>query len=89
MLYTTPQDLQEAVVSMTVYSASGTDSWNSGFIKKCKTPLAMTLTSPWRDSLDFGVIPKTSKLTHITPLYKGRGKAIPKNYQPITLTNII
>ena len=72
---------------MPLQCAPGPDTWNSVFIKKCKTSLALPFSILWRKSLDSGLIPDDLLFTDIAPLHKGSSKALPKNYRPIALTS--
>ena len=83
----TPEDFIKAIDEMPLQCAPGPDTWNSVFIKKCKTSLALPFSILWRKSLDSGLIPDDLLFTDIAPLHKGSSKALPKNYRPIALTS--
>ena len=80
-------DIREAINEVGTYSAAGPDRFPAILLKNCKEALAHPLAMIWRRSLDSGEIPTLLKTSVITPIHKGGGKQLPKNYRPVALTS--
>ena len=82
-----PLHISEAINEISAHSAAGPDRFPAFFLRECKEELALPLFIIWRRSLDTGEIPDLSKMSVITPIYKGDDKQLPKNYRPVALTS--
>ena len=81
------EDFIEAIKSLQSNSSSGPDGVQAILLKKCGVPLSVPLCIMWKESLRTGRIPEVFKKGVITPLHKGGGRSVPKNYRPVTLTS--
>ena len=80
------EELAAAMNDLSINSATGPDGFLAILLKKCRV-LASPLASIWRKSLIEGSVPRNSQSTHITPIHKGKSRALPKNYRPVALTS--
>ena len=85
----TEVELMKAMSDVQPNSAAGPDGFPAMLFKKCSSTLAHPLFMIWRDSLDSGIIPDTCKTANITPIHKGKSRAVPKNYRPVALTSLL
>ena len=81
------KDFENAINELSSNSATGPDNFPAILLKKCKLALIPSLMVIWRSSLDQGFIDPLMKTAYITPIHKGGGKTVPKNYRPIALTS--
>ena len=80
-------DLEDAMNELSTNAAPGPDLFPAVLLKKCSHALARPLTKIWKKSLISGEIPDICKFATITPIHKGKSKALPKNYRPVALTS--
>ena len=80
-------DLQEAMEDLSPNAAPGPDGFPAMLLKKCSDALSPPLTRIWQKSLECGTIPNPCKSASITPIHKGKSRAVPKNYRPVALTS--
>ena len=80
-------DLEDAMNELSTNAAPGPDLFPAILLKKCSQALAPPLAKIWRKSMLSGDIPDICKLATITPIHKGKSKAVPKNYRPVALTS--
>ena len=80
-------ELSEAMSELSANSAPGPDGFPAILLKKCRDALAPPLAAIWRTSLADGAIPTICKSATITPIHKGKSRAVPKNYRPVALTS--
>ena len=80
-------ELAEAMEDLSANSAPGPDGFPAILLKKCRHALAPPLASIWRKSLEDGDIPAICKTATITPIHKGKSRAVAKNYRPVALTS--
>ena len=80
-------DLKEAMDELSSNAAPGPDGFPAILLKKCSDALSPPLTRIWRKSLECGIIPSSCKTATISPIHKGKSRAVPKNYRPIALTS--
>ena len=85
----TKEDIIKAINEIDENSACGENDIPATLIKKCKQELSHPLLLIWRDSLDYGYVPKPYKQQIITPVHKKSSKAQAENYRPISLTSHI
>ena len=85
----TEEELMKAMSDVQPNSAAGPDGFPAMLLKKCSSTLAHPLFMISHDSLDSGIIPDTCKTANITPIHKGKSRAIPKNYRPVALTSLL
>ena len=85
----TVDDMESAIDSLSLTSASGPDGVPAVLLKNCKKVLTRPLIMLWQKSLEMGVVPSELKLGYVVPVHKGGDKCSPKNYRPITLTSHI
>lgn len=81
------EDFIIAINEISTNSAPGPDRFPAIMLKNCKQRLVRPLYLIWRKSLDTGVVPKSFKMSNITPIYKSGPRQIPKNYRPVALTS--
>ena len=86
-LHFTPAMIIEAINEVRNNSAPGPDRFPAILLKNCRDELAYPLYLIWRASLDTGIIPKISKSSIITPIFKSGDKQKPSNYRPVALTS--
>ena len=82
-------DLERVMGELSPSASPGPDGVPSVLLSKCKEPLAKALYFLWKESLRVGVIPAKLKEATITPIYKGEGRGVAKNYRPVSLTSHI
>ena len=70
-------------------SAAGPDGFPAMMLKQCRLSLAHPLFLIWRKSMNEGTVPDICKKANITPIHKGKSRAIPKNYRPVALTSLL
>ena len=80
-------ELAEAMGELSANSAPGPDGFPSILLKKCRFALAPPLSAIWQQSLEDGEIPAICKSATVTPIHKGKSRAVPKNYRPVALTS--
>ena len=80
-------ELADAMQELKSNAAPGPDGFPSILLKRCSEALSPPLATIWRKSLSTGEIPKVCKTATITPIHKGKSKAVPKNYRPVALTS--
>ena len=80
-------DLKEAMEDLSPNAAPGPDGFPAMLLKKCSDALSPPLTRIWHKSMECGIIPETCKTANITPIHKGKSRAVPKNYRPVALTS--
>ena len=80
-------ELEEAMNELAPNAAPGPDRFPAILLKKCRKALAPPLSTIWRESLKTGEIPDICKSATITPIHKGKSRAVPKNYRPVALTS--
>ena len=80
-------DLSEAMEELSPTAAPGPDGFPAILLKKCSVALAHPLALIWRKSLKTVEIPESCKTATITPIRKGKSRAVPKNYRPVALTS--
>ena len=83
----TDSQLADAMSELTTNAAPGPDGFPAILLKKCNSVLARPLATIWRKSLDTGEIPAICKSAKISPIHKGKSRAMPKNYRPVALTS--
>ena len=81
------EELEAAMNDLSINSAAGPDGFPAILLKKCRRVLAPPLASIWRKSLIEGSVPLNCKSACITPIHKGKSRALPKNYRPVALTS--
>merc|ERR1711954_464804 len=82
-------DIREAIKSLKKNSAGGPDGIKANTIKKLEPSLIHPLYLLLQKSLEEGVFPSNKKLAHIISIHKGKSKADPANYRPVSLTNVL
>ena len=82
-------NLRDCMKELRINSAAGPDGVPAILLNKCADSLAPPLAAMWRKSMDEGAVPQSLKRAVITPIHKGKSKAIPKNYRPVALTSQI
>jgi len=80
-------ELADAMEELASNAAPGPDGFPAILLKKCSTALSSPLARIWRTSLRSGEIPPICKSATITPIHKGKSRAVPKNYRPVALTS--
>ena len=80
-------ELAEAINDLASNAAPGPDGFPAILLKKCSAALSPPLARIWRSSLETGEIPIICKSAVITPIHKGKSRAVPKNYRPVALTS--
>lgn len=80
-------ELCDAMQDLSPNAAPGPDGFPAILLKKCSTSLSPPLAKIWRSSLSSGEIPAICKTATITPIHKGKSRAVPKNYRPVALTS--
>ena len=80
-------ELAEAINDLASNAAPGPDGFPAILLKKCSSALSPPLARIWRTSLETGEIPTICKSAIITPIHKGKSRAVPKNYRPVALTS--
>ena len=80
-------ELAEAMNDLASNAAPGPDGFPAILLKKCSAALSTPLARIWRKSLETNEIPAVCKTATITPIHKGKSRAIPKNYRPVALTS--
>ena len=80
-------ELADAMNELTHNAAPGPDRFPAILLRKCRHALAPPLSRIWRESLSSGEIPDICKSATITPIHKGKSRAVPKNYRPVALTS--
>ena len=81
------EELEAAMNDLSVNSAAGPDGFPAILLQKCRRVLAPPLASIWRKSLMEGSVSLNCKSAYITPIHKGKSRALPKNYRPVALTS--
>ena len=79
--------LAEAMNELSTNAAPGPDGFPSILLKKCRFALAPPLSVIWQQSLVDGEIPAVCKSATITPIHKGKSRALAQNYRPVALTS--
>ena len=85
----TDAELAEAMNELSSNAAPGPDCFPAILLRKCSTSLSSPLARIWRTSLRTGQIPDVCKTATITPIHKGKSRAVPKNYRPVALTSLL
>ena len=80
-------ELADAMNELSPNAAPGPDGFPAILLKRCRNALSSPLAKIWRNSLKQGEIPEVCKSAFITPIHKGKSKAVPKNYRPVALTS--
>ena len=80
-------ELADAMYELSSNAAPGPDGFPSILLKRCRHALSVPLAKIWRKSLNDGEIPNICKSALISPIHKGKSKAVPKNYRPVALTS--
>ena len=80
-------ELADAMQELKSNAAPGPDGVPSILLKRCCKVLSPPLATIWRKSVSTGEIPNVCKTATITPIHKGKSKAVPKNYRPVALTS--
>ena len=83
------KNIETACSELKASSAAGADGVPACLLKFCRKELSKPLHILWRASLDKGLIPSDLLLVLISPVHKGGGRRIPKNYRPVALTSHI
>ena len=83
----TDLELADAMDELASNAAPGPDGFPAILLKKCSAALSPPLARIWRTSLNSGEIPSICKSATITPIHKGKSRAVPKNYRPVALTS--
>ena len=86
-IYLSNDELEAAMNDISINAAAGPDGFPAVLLKNCRHILAAPLASIWRKSLREGSVPITCKSANITPIHKGKSRALPKNYRPVALTS--
>ena len=86
-IYFSEEDIIESIQSVSNNSAAGPDGFPAMFLKQTCHSISFPLAIILRKSFETGTVPPVFKRANITPIYKGNGKAIPKNYRPVALTS--
>ena len=81
------EELEAAMNDLSVNSAAGPDGFPAILLRKCRRVLATPLANIWRRSLAEGIVPQICKRAYISPIHKGKSRALPKNYRPVALTS--
>ena len=79
-------DIIKSIDDISANAAAGPDGFPAVSLKKCKLELALPLYNMWRQYLDLGITPSSSRTSHIVPIHKGDSTA-KANYRPVTLTS--
>ena len=80
-------ELAGAMNNLATNAAPGPDGFPAILLKKCSSVLAPPLALIWRKSLETSDIPTICKSATITPIHKGKSRAMAKNYRPVALTS--
>ena len=83
----TDNELAEAMQGLDPTSAPGPDGFPAILLNKCSDALSTPLAKIWSSSLESGEIPSECKAATISPIHKGKSRALPKNYRPVALTS--
>ena len=86
-IHYTDNELENAMGELSANAAPGPDGFPAVLLKRCRGALAPPLATIWRNSVSTGDIPDVCKSATITPIHKGKSRAIPKNYRPVALTS--
>ena len=81
------EDIIKSIDDISANAAAGPDGFPAVFLKKCKLELALPLYNMWRQYLDLGITPSSSRTSHIVPIHKGDSTAKAANYRPVALTS--
>ena len=81
------EELADAMQELKSNAAPGPDGFPAILLKRCSKALSPPLATIWRKSLSIGEIPGVCKTATITPIHKGKSKAVAKNYRPVALTS--
>ena len=85
----TADELIEAMNDVSSNSAAGLDEFPAMFLKQCSRSLARPLFMIWRHSLNTSTVPEKCKFANNIPIHKGKSRAEPKNYSPVSLTSLL
>lgn len=80
-------ELESAMAELSSNSAAGPDGFPAILLKNCRRTISPLLAAIWRKSLAEGSVPIKCKTAYISPIYKGKNRALPKNYRPVALTS--
>ena len=83
----TDAQLADAMKDLAPNAAPGPDGFPAILLKKCSAALAPPLARIWKASFESGEIPAVCKSATITPIHKGKSRAVAKNYRPVALTS--
>lgn len=83
----TVEDVVEAILKLSISSASGPDGFACVLLENCVDSLSNPLYTIYRRCLDDGRVPKSFKMSCITPIFKSGSKGLPVNYRPVGLTS--
>ena len=83
----TREDVERVMGELSSTASPGPDKIPAILLSKCKRSLSGGIHCLWNESLRVGRIPAKLKEATITPIYKGEGKGMAKNYRPVCLTS--
>ena len=83
----TKEDIIKFINELCSTSACGPDGVATLLLKKCSQSLCNPLYLIYRKSLDSGTVPKSFKISNITPIFKSGNKGLAVNYRPVALTS--
>ena len=78
-------DIEECIMEIPQASTAGPDGIPAILLRKCVAELKGPIHQLWRASLDVGKLPQQTKLSIVTPVFKGGDRCLTENYRPISL----
>ena len=79
------EEIRKTIASLPVHKSTGIEGLNSRLIKPISEKLAIILHYIYKLSISQAYIPKSWKVTTVTPLFKDGDRTIPTNYRPISV----
>ena len=82
-------EVEDLLKNVDPTKSTGSDGIPGLVLRQSATVTAPTLQIIFNTSLCSGYVPKSFKLSHVSPLYKSGDKATASNYRPISLLPIV
>ena len=85
----TVAEVEDLLKNVDPTKSTGSDGIPGLVLRQSATVIAPTLQIIFNTSLRSGYVPKSFKLSHVSPLYKSGDKATASNYRPVSLLPIV
>ena len=83
----TPLEVESLLKTLKLGKASGPNGLNNRVLKELSKELYLPLCSLFNQSLNYGVLPASYKIAHVSSITKKGDLSVTSNYRPISLLN--